>query len=208
MVAQFVAALEPAVSKVRLEAYRPAGADARDMAVNYFLNIELSEALYPSLQAFEIALRNSIHAALSQHFQAEFWFDQPGFLLTWQQGAIQNARDELTKYGKPHEAVLWHAKGSVLLDEVFPQLPRTVRTRQSVWDRCDQIRRLRNRVMHYEPIWSRPHLANEHTQILEALRWINTAMHDAIAMRDRFDQVIVDNRQGMERKVKGHLGIS
>lgn len=149
MVAQFVAGLEPAVSKVRLEAYRPAGGDDLEMVVSYFLNIELSEALYPCLQAFEVALRNSIHGVLSRHFQSEFWFDRPNLLLTWQHDAIQGTRDELTKQAKPHEAGrivaelnfgfwhsmlnrpyetgLWHANGATLLAAAFPHLPRPLR---------------------------------------------------------------------------------
>lgn len=68
MVAQFVADLELPLSRIRLENYRPLHGADLDMVVNYFLNIELSEALYPTLQAFEVALRNSVHRALSQHF--------------------------------------------------------------------------------------------------------------------------------------------
>lgn len=114
--------------------------------INYFLNIALSEALYPALQAFEVALRNTIHATLSSHFSTEFWFDQPGLLLYWQSTAIQKARDELTTHRKPHdagrilaelnfgfwhsmfnrpyEATLWHPNRAELLNQAFPNLPR------------------------------------------------------------------------------------
>lgn len=223
MVSQFVASLSPAVSRVRLEAYRPAGASDLEMAVNYFLNIELSEALYPSLQSFEIALRNTVHAVLSSHFSTEFWFDRPAFLLAWQSKAVQGARDELSKHNKPHEAGrivaelsfgfwhsmfnrpyearLWHGGGAALLELAFPNLPRTLRTRQVVWDRCEQIRTLRNRVFHYEPVWVRRLLHDEHTQILEALGWINAEMRDAIAMCDRFDAVYLVGRSEVEAKI-------
>jgi hypothetical protein len=84
MVAQFVSALERPISRIRLENYRPIGGSDLEMVVNYFHNLELSEALYPSLQAFEIALRNGIHSTLAIHFNYTFWFDTPGFLPEWQ----------------------------------------------------------------------------------------------------------------------------
>lgn len=227
MVTRFVAALEPAVSKVRLEAYRPAGASDLDMLVNYFRNIELSEALYPCLQSFEIALRNSVHTTLSRNFQTEYWFDRQGLLLSWQERAIREARDELTKRGKPresgrivaelnfgfwhsmfnrpYETRLWHANGAVLLVDVFPHLPRTLRTRQSVWNRCDQIRRLRNRVFHYEPIWARPNLTSEHQHILEAVGWINREMRDTIDMCDRFDDTLRAGGQSVQDRIMDRL---
>lgn len=230
MVTRFVAALESAVSKVRLEAYRPAGASDLDMIVNYFRNIELSEALYPCLQSFEIAPRNSIHTALSRKFQTEFWFDRKGLLLSRQERAVSGARDELTKHGKPldsgrivaelsfgfwhsmfnrpYETGLWHANSAVLLDDVFPHLPRALRTRQSVWNRCDRIRRLRNKVFHYEPIWAQPDLPGDHRQVLEALGWINSEMRDTINMCDRFDDTFRAGRQPVTDSIMHRLRAS
>jgi hypothetical protein len=83
MVARFVAMLERPVSRVRLENYRDGGDDLA-MVVNYFFNLERSEALSPSLQAFEIALCNSIDAALTRRLQMPLWFDHAGFLSPWQ----------------------------------------------------------------------------------------------------------------------------
>lgn len=193
------------------------------MVVNYFHNIELSEALYPSLQSFEIALRNTVHAVLSDHFSTEFWFNRPAFLLSWQAKAVQDARNELARHKKPYEAGrivaelsfgfwhsmfnrpyearLWHVSGAALLERAFPYLPRTLRTRQVVWDRCEQIRTLRNRVFHYEPVWGRRLLSVEYVQILEALGWISPAMRDAISMCDRFEVVHLNGRAEVEAKI-------
>jgi len=193
------------------------------MAVNYFHNIELSEALYPSLQSFEIALRNTVHSVLRSHFSTEFWFDRPTFLLSWQIRAIQDARNELTRHKKsheagrivaelsfgfwhsmfnrPYEARLWHANGAALLGSAFPHLPRTLRTRQVVWDRCAQIRTLRNRVFPYEPVWGRSLLNDGHAQILDALGWMNAEMRDAISMCDRFEAVHLNGRSEIEAKI-------
>lgn len=226
MVLEFIAALERPVSRVRLENYRRGNSDL-EMVVNYFFNVELSEALYPSLQAFEVAFRNSIHATLASHFQSPYWFDESGLLPAWQSQQIQNARDKLTRASKrpdadrivaelsfgfwhsllnsPFERGLWRPNRSALLVQVFPQIPRRYRSRQHVWDRCDRIRIIRNRVMHFEPVWSRPHLTKDHADILETLRWMSIDMHDTIAMCDRFPQVHALGRASMEKRIRAEI---
>lgn len=235
MVAQFITALERPVSRVRLENYHPANGTDLDMVVTCFYNLELSEALYPALQAFEIALRNSVHLALSQHFQNPYWFDTPGLYplpkppatMPWQALAIQGARDKLTEEKKPHgsdrivaemhlgfwhglfnrpfEAALWRPNQSALVKQVFPLAPNSQRNRQSVWNHIHRIRILRNRVMHYEPIWHRARLADDHGAILEALRWISPDMHDIITMCDRFLLVHGGGRADMQRRIQAEI---
>jgi hypothetical protein len=216
MVTQFVAALERPVSRVRLENYRDGGTDL-DMVVNYFFNLELSEALYPTLQAFEIALRNSIHFTLADHYQTALWFDRPQLLPVWQARQVRDARVTLDRAGKsadadrvvaelhfgfwhsmfnsPFERDIWRPNQSALVGNVFPHVPRRQRNRQNVWKRIDHIRIIRNRVMHYEPIWQRPRLRDDHASILEALRWISPEMHESIAMCDRFPTVLAGRAQ-------------
>lgn len=93
MVAQMVSDLSRALSSDRLEAYRPTGGDALDMVVNYFWNIDLAEAIVPSLHAFEIALRNAIHNALTASQGTDMWFFKEGLL---EPGEL---RDFATAYG-------------------------------------------------------------------------------------------------------------
>ena len=84
MVAQFVAALEPSLSKVRFEAYRPAGPTTWRWS-STTSSMSSYQRRCPGLQAFEVALRNSIHGTLSSHFATEFWFDSlwaPPYLAT------------------------------------------------------------------------------------------------------------------------------
>jgi hypothetical protein len=235
MVAQLVAALERPISRVRLENYRPGNGTDLDMIVNYFHNLELSEALYPTLQAFEIALRNSVHLTLTQHFQDDpYWFDslelypppKPPVTMPWQVLAIQAAREKLTREKKPHDAdrvvaemhlgfwhglfnrpfesKLWRPNQSALVGHVFPLAPNSQRNRQSVWNRIERIRIIRNRVMHYEPIWQRARLQDDHATILEALGWISADMHASIAMCDRFP-VVLASRPGTEARVRQEI---
>ncbi len=235
MVSQFVAALDRPISRVRLENYRSANGSDLDMIVNYFHNLELSEALYPTLQAFEIALRNSVHLTLSQHFQNAYWFDTPGLYppppspatTPWQEQAIQSARAKLTAEKKSHDAdrivaemhlgfwhglfnrpfenKLWRPNKSALVGQVFPLAPNSQRNRQPVWNRVNRIRILRNRVMHYEPIWHRARLADDHTAIVEALGWISPDMHDTIAMCDRFLVVHGRGRPELQKRIQAEI---
>lgn len=225
MASQLLTALTLPVSSVRLEAYRPVGGSDLDMLVNYLWNIELSEALYPCLQTFEVALRNSIHTALSDHFQTELWFDQ-GILLEWQQARVQEAREALTQHQKPHEpgrivaelsfgfwssmfnspyeVPLWHANGARLISTVFPHLPRTLRTRKKISQRVERIRRMRNRVFHYEPVWNKEDLASLHHQIDEALSWISPEMREVMALSDKFNSVF-RNKAAINTKLETHI---
>jgi hypothetical protein len=195
-----------------LEAYREEGASDLETIANYFWNTELSEALYPSLQAFEIALRNSVHAALSAHFSDLYWFDRPHLLLDWQVEAVAGARLELTRYKKPHEPgrivaelhfgfwhsmfnrpyeeILWYANGAVLLEAVFPNLPRSLRTRKEVWKRIDRIRRLRNRVFHYEPIWKKRDLEDLDVVIHDMLGAISPSLEAVVALSGHYRETL------------------
>lgn len=100
MVAAFVDSLRRPISSVRLESYRPVNGTDLDMLATYLWNIELSEALYPTLEALEISFRNAVHEAASIEYDSEYWFDQPGVLLSWQREQIADARADLTAKGK------------------------------------------------------------------------------------------------------------
>jgi hypothetical protein len=64
---QFVLDLYLPLSKVRLEEYRSKVDPSSDleMITNYFWDIDIAEAMVPSLHAVELAVRNSIHTVLS-----------------------------------------------------------------------------------------------------------------------------------------------
>lgn len=235
MVAQLLADLELPLSRLRLENYRGDNGSDLDMVVNYFFNIELSEALYPSLHAFEVALRNSIHRAFTQHFGTEFWFDTPGLYppppppetIPWQENAIQAARDNLTQHNRPHDAgrivaelhlgywnslfnrpfaqPLWLLNQGALLAYVFPYATRSKQVPRHLEQRITRIRLLRNRVMHLEPIWKRRHLRQNYADILETLSWISPAMHETIAMCDRFPEILTSGRTSMELKLRDEI---
>lgn len=73
--------LEEALSLERFGRYVGwAGGDRNRAAELYALNTRLSEALYTPLQMLEVALRNRIHAVMSD-IRHPRWFEDEGFLL-------------------------------------------------------------------------------------------------------------------------------
>lgn len=221
--------LEPAISSARLESYRNDGDDLT-MIVNYFHNLELSEAMYPSLQAFEVAYRNRLHDSLTMRYGTPFWFDNPDFAQSRLHAeSVVSVRNGLRRDGKSHplsadhivsrlsfgfwhgllnrpfERSLWRPDGYELIGEVFPFASRRGRSRQVLWRNIEQIRIIRNRVMHYEPIWHRPRLNSDHLLILEMLGWISPEMQSAIMLSDRFDAVLHQGRSDIERRIVAEI---
>lgn len=79
-------------------------------------------------------------------------------------------------------------------------MPRRLRTRANLAQRFNEVRKLRNRIFHHEPIWYWP-LKQKHERILEAIHWIEPAMVDLISTVDRFPDVYADGIAPIEAKL-------
>lgn len=214
MVSRYVELLQIPVSAERLESYRQEGSDDLEMVATYFWNVLLSEALYPSLNIAEIALRNAIHRSLTEHFNDAFWFDTRGLLEETQRRQVSRARENVRVYRKntthtagmvvaelsfgfwvgmlnrPYESKIWRAEKFRLLRTAFPYSTRRTRRLPVLRRRFFSILRLRNRVFHYEPIWYESELSNTHRQIVEATGWISPVIRDSMQTFDRFQAVL------------------
>lgn len=175
MIQAFIAELDRGISHPRLARYRPRDGSDLDMAVTYFWNIALCEALYPTLDALEITLRNGVHRAAERIHGTEYWFDQPGILQKRQPQQVRDARGRLTERGRPHTAGriiaelhfgfwttllsdpyhshFWMPGRASMLKESFPHMSNAQRIRGDIHRRYDTLRYLRNRVFHFEPVW-------------------------------------------------------
>lgn len=202
--------MREALSQERLEAYRRKQEDSDiDLVSRYLWNINLSESLYPLLHGLEIALRNQVHQQATKHFQTDLWFDNPQILDFRGQKLIADARQKLSKQGKSTSDTgriiseltfgFWTSLFDVryektlvipLIKQTFPYLPRKIRTRSTISKRLNLIRQLRNRIFHHEPIWHWKDLKQQHTQLLEAIGWLNPALRDTFQLvADRFPAV-------------------
>ena len=221
----FVPDLYLALSQDRLEAYRPTGGTDLDMLTNYFWNIDLIEALVPCMHAVELALRNSLHNALTSHYGTDMWFYQPGVL---ESGgvinlgkALQDAAQKpplqagkivaalsfgfwVSLLGGKYERRLWQPNSFALQKTVFPHAAGV--SQQAIAQRFHAILKLRNRCFHHEGIWFRPALLHEHAEIHETIGWINPTLQQAILAVDNFPQAVA-GRADVQVRLKDHLAI-
>ena len=178
MVASYVWSLEHLVSSPRLERYRSPTGDDLETAVTYLWNIALSEALLQRLAAVEIGLRNTIHRTLAAFAGSAYWFQ--AFLKEAHMNEVHEKWTLLSKrHKKPPTAGkliaeltfgfwpplfeepyhdLWWDNGATLFKSAFPFLPTGVPAHKSIvpkdiYKRVEACHKLRNRVMHHEPVF-------------------------------------------------------
>lgn len=192
-----------------------------DMAAalaTYLWNLALCESLYPSLHGIEVSLRNSIHDTASSKFGGEFWFTS--HLVGREKETIEKIGNDFSSrkieanpgkyiaecnfgfwvnlFNGEYEQILWRS----LIREVFPHAPRRSRARSTIRSRLDSIRRLRNRVFHFEPIWRLPDLRQQHFDILETIGWISPAFREMTELVDRFPWVFYDGPAAYQARLK------
>lgn len=178
---------------------------------HYRQNIQLAEALLPSLSIYEVALRNSIIRELEQMTGRKDWYAYFSAIpaLKGIYAQIDVAKQHITKRGEmvtpdkingeltmgfwvvlfnaKYERHLWKA-----LRKSFPYMPKPKRQRKYVSTPLNAIRVLRNRVFHNECIsWNLARLEDLHNSILEVCSWINPALPHWIKTVERFDNVIL-----------------
>ena len=203
------AALLSALSEPRLEAYRLHADEPLEAAIGrYMWNIALCRSFYPALHLLEVTLRNNLHRVVTAHYGTTEWYDlTPSVLTLHEQEAITKAKAELGKQekdeepdrvvaelsfgfwtsllGRNYEQKLWPK----LLSFTFPHMPRRERTRANVADRFHQMRILRNRISHHEPIYKQKNLTELHDAAHQALGWLSPASLGLLHLVEDFPEV-------------------
>jgi len=204
----------------RIEAYRRGDGDT-DVLAKYIWNACMCEALYPALQNLEIGLRNSLHLSISYSFSRDDWYEDLTILDDWGLAKIAQAKSELARWGKPetpgrivaelefgfwtsllatrYNDILWSRRG--LLKHAFLYMPKGLRHRHRLAGRFSDIRKLRNRVFHHEPIWYHTDLSAKHDNILEAMDWLNPVLRELTGFTDRFKAVCDPKRRDEIRQM-------
>ncbi len=177
---------------------------------HYHANIALSEAFYPVLSVFEVALRNSLNRELITMFNTPDWHvhiqSTPG--LKDLNKEISTAQRQITKRGEnttaskvvaeltlgfwvrlfnvEYELILWKD-----LRRAFPYMPKIERKRNHISAPLNNIRNFRNRVYHNEPIaWNLKSLEDIHAETILVLSWLNNQLPDFVKANDRFAETI------------------
>lgn len=202
--------LHSPISRERFAAYDVSSDhDTLDAVARYLWNMALGEALYPVLQALEVALRNGLNDELAALYGATWYDDAAVVVNVWGRKEIAEAKKTLSRFYKPHtpgrivaelkfgfwthlfnvdyERPVWQKLWSK--PTVFRGVPRKHRKRRDLSTRLNGIRDFRNRVFHHEPIWHRQDLTRLHNDMLETLGWLSPAMRDTTQVLDRFPTV-------------------
>lgn len=197
---------EAAISLERFARYLTRADSDRCRALElYALNTQLSEALYTPLQMLEVALRNRIHAVLSEA-RHERWFDEAGFLrVVHQIVQLSGAYEELGRANRERTPgrvvaalpfgfwtsmiarnyeVLWQAT----LNRIAQREDGKGLRRTDLSTPLSTIRVLRNRIARHEPIlhWDLP---KHNDNIARVTRWLSPAAAEWCERYSRFPEV-------------------
>lgn len=183
----------------------------------YVANHKVSESLYPLISILEVSLRNRIHSKLLKKFGRSDWWihgDLNVHAFVSSKEKIDRARTKI--YHRDRSLTKkQHVKASQLVAEVslnfwtslfsedlsqvlwkdlmecFPLLPKESRKRRSVARPLENITKLRNRVMHHEPVLfdesAQP--SDLHFKGAELLTWMSADMAKWQSKIDRFQDV-------------------
>ena len=207
-------ALETALSADRFARYLDWADGDRARALNlYTLNARLCEALYIPLHAFEVALRNRIDRVMAAASGDRWFEDGSAVLLARQREQVASALQELAQDNKPADpgrvvAALTFSYWTSFFGTNYEQLWRTtlnaiaVRpdgrglSRKDFARPCTQLRFLRNRVAHHEPIlyWNLP---KHHAALRELTQWLSPPLAAWSDGLDRFPAVHPPGRLGL-----------
>lgn len=191
--------IEGALSPERLHPYLNAAGGDRERALRLYLwNTAASAAFYGPLQGLEVVLRNAIHRQLSGRYGLAWYGNLDTGLDRGALGRIRQAILELTPDGHTsdaprvvatlsfgfwvsllgsggrlesgrkanYEMTLWRPA----LRQVFAHCVKL--TRRQAHGPLNELRILRNRIAHHEPIFAR-NLTADHARILEVIGWIS-----------------------------------
>ena len=191
--------IEAALSPERLQPYLDAaGGDREGVLRLYLWNTAVSAGFYGPLQGLEVVLRNAIHRQLSELYGPAWYGNLDVGFDRGALGRIRQTISELTRDGHTsdapqivatlsfgfwvsllgsggrlesgrkanYEMTLWRPA----LRQVFAY--RATLTRRQAHGPLNELRILRNRIAHHEPIFAR-NLTADHARILEVLGWIS-----------------------------------
>jgi hypothetical protein len=171
----------------------------------YWWNIEVSAALYPDLHFLQIFLRNALHEELSyQYARADWWatvqlageganmISAARRRLERTCGRTPNSDDVVAAMpfgfwvsllSRSNETTMWR-----------PALYRAFRpgyrgSRSEMHRRFERVRRLRNRIMHHEPVHMR-YLEADHQRIHELAEWLAPGATIMLESVDRLPAIL------------------
>ena len=184
--------IERSLSQARLSTYRRASSGHACSTLQlYTWNANVAAEFFFPLHFCEIVIRNAVSEALTTTYE-EKWPWSANFLRNLPNKGKYRQRQDLENTSKTHTTtgkvvpelkfVFWQKMFTRRFDErlwrqqlhrVFPFVPdaQTVDiSRENIYQLLEQVRRLRNRIAHHEPIFQRD-LAADYQAIHTLIYW-------------------------------------
>lgn len=95
---------------------------------------------------------------------------------------------------KHYTPLIWRQ----IFKDVFPNFPHGTIIDHDVpivFDKIDKIRKFRNRIFHYEPIFNHPNLLNMRDHIIEAIGWISLDMQQLSKIYDETESILLEKKE-------------
>lgn len=208
--------MKRAFSKPRLRPYlRAAGGDPQVAMRLYQWNLEASAALYVPLHCVELAVRNALHDCLVLKYRRPDWWALAP-LEEGGQGLVAKARRTCEKNERDRARKQRRRQRPISVDDVVTELtfgfwttllvsrydrdfwvptlhrafPYYSGRRDALSDDLRALLRLRNRVMHHEPIHEED-LEADHARIYRVLEALSPDLAKEVRAMDRFASVLV-----------------
>lgn len=198
-----------ALSFERLAPYVAAMGNVRGGLRLYEWNLAVSASFFEDLSHLEVALRNTIHHQLMLLMRREDWWRSPTIVLghgATNMLASAQIQAAVRVGGRPGDVVaalsfgfwvsLLSSGGSAAYETQFwrPALHRAFPDysgpRPPLHRKIENMRLLRNRIAHHEPIHYR-HLAADHARLLTIVGWISGDFADWVAARSRVPALLM-----------------
>ncbi|WP_425964216.1 hypothetical protein [Rhizobium nepotum] len=192
----------------RLAPYHALAGGDKELGLKlYAWNSALSQALYTPLQALEVTLRNAIGNRLRATHGTQWYNLNPGPALHYPlPDMLLKARTALGKRGimADHGRIVaelnWGFWTGILAKRYEPLWRSDLRhvfqsagplTRNAVFMPLDDLRRLRNRIAHHEPILNRNIMA-DYAAVLDLIRLISPTSADWVDDQSQLAAVLAD----------------
>ncbi|WP_344202116.1 hypothetical protein [Aeromicrobium alkaliterrae] len=182
--------------------YLALSTDSWDRAVElYDWNTSVSAAFFESLHYLEVGLRNALDQAATEHLTPDWLERGPGLLSRRSRHVVSLARGRAGGLGASHGKVIAELPfgfwWSLLADEYNRRLwapalrhafAGPVR-RRTLHAELDELRRLRNRIAHHEPVHERD-LARDDARLLDVAERISPELGHHITRTSRTSHLI------------------
>lgn len=215
--------LKSIFSEPRILPYLDKEMNANQVLQKYNSNVLISEAMIPTLHYLEICLRNKIDQALKMHYSKTWIIDsldqlkigekdkqkiEAIKLKIFRENKKEATHDDVIAqmtfgfwfsfFHKRYDPIIWQKKD--VFKTVFPNLCRANRKRSFIECKILDIKNIRNRIAHHEPIFN---YKIPIFQIYELCHQLIEAMsYDAIDMLKKIDRFPAVYKLVREREFK------